>query len=145
MLGTSVRLGLARLTTVGQAWRFAGAGLVKGEGPYESLPEERFTLTEHGEREFVPSLAGRYRFVVGGKVEDRIAQLPASEILEPTRPWPASATQEPDKATGRLDLTRPLILALLPLLMLELLARSTLVRDTVRRSYVRYFRRFARK
>lgn len=135
VLGTSARLGVARATDVGKFWRFPNIMPFHAEGPRGPLAEGEFAVTERNEREFVPSEVGRYRFTVGTKTEERVALLPAEEVEEPSRAWPASAAPEPDKAAGRLDLSRSLILSLIPLLALELAFRSAIVREFSRKGW----------
>ncbi len=136
ILGTSARLGVARVTTVGRVWRFPDVAPLHIEGPSGAASQSDFLPAERNERHFVPTEVGRYRVAFGAKSEERIALYPAEEVLEPSRPWPVIATAKPDRAAGRLDLSRSLILALLPLLALELAIRSAIVREYLRKGWL---------
>lgn len=140
ILATRERLGLARVTTVGTAWRFVDKGQGDGfprsvEGPSGSLRLDNLDRAKGSERILVPNELGRYRVQFADHSEARTALLPAEEVLEPVRHWPVVASQKPNKAAGRLDITRQLAMALLALFALELAWSSAAFRGFLGRRW----------
>jgi hypothetical protein len=137
ILGTTERLGFARVTSVGSLWRFPE--LTRSEfteirvvGPSGPLPLYDGGASNQSEYAFVPTEMGRYQVKLGGKSEERIALYPAEEVLEASRTAAVTATPRQDRAAGRLDLSRWLALALMPLLGLELGIGSSRLRGFLR-------------
>jgi hypothetical protein len=133
ILAQNERLGTGRITTVGKAWRFTKDAQLRVEGPSGPLLPDGLASPDPAEKQVVPTEVGRYRVTLDGIGEERVALFPAGEILDAPRPWPSTATNQPNKATGRLDISRWLVLCLMPLLLLELALSSTRLRGVPKR------------
>lgn len=136
LLEQSKNLGRTRVVTAGYPWRWPPHGVLRVQGPSGDLPIEASSPPHRAERVVVPTLVGRYRIQFDGVSEDRVAWLPAEEVLESPRPWPVDPAKPSDQTAGRVDLSRPLVIALVLLAWTELaLSSSTLARllDAFRR------------
>jgi hypothetical protein len=137
ILGTTERLGFSRVTSVGSLWRFPD--LTRSEltqirvvGPSGPLSLDDGVQSRQSEHVLVPTEMGRYQVELGSKSEERVALYPAEEVLESSRPAAVAATPKQDRAAGRLDVSRWLVLALMPLLGLELGIGSSRLRGFLR-------------
>lgn len=131
MLREGRRQGRARVTTAGHAWRWPSDGSLRVEGPSGELAVEASGHPDRTERVIVPASVGRYRVEYDGQREERVALFPAEEVLEPARAWPKDRITKPDEAAGRIELSRPIVLALLALAWLELALGSTTLRGAL--------------
>jgi hypothetical protein len=108
---------------VGERWNFAGARRVHVEGPTGPLPLT--PSTEDTTLGAVPDRIGRYRVVVDGSTEARIATLAAAELLTQPRETPSVPETTGDATeAGHVDVSREVALFLLLLLLLELVLRG---------------------
>ncbi|MGC4066180.1 MAG: hypothetical protein QM784_16360 [Polyangiaceae bacterium] len=122
LMKTSERRGAARVVRVGNSWQFGRDEPVDVSGPRGALP---IIATE--QRLATPDRVGRYRVKRGPKEhhtdEERIALYPDEEVLNEPHPLPVTATNQQNQTSGRVDLSRYVVLTLLGLVAIEVLLR----------------------
>ncbi|HMA96629.1 MAG TPA: VWA domain-containing protein [Polyangiaceae bacterium] len=128
ILSETERRGANKVVLAGNAWHFPKQTNLRAEGPEGPLQVRETGPAGTETRVVVPTKVGRYRLWLDGTNEDRFALLPPEEVLESPRPWPADTSPNIRQAAGRLELSRPLTLALCLLLGLEFVLGSSSLR-----------------
>jgi hypothetical protein len=123
LMKTSERRGAARVVRAGSTWQFGRDEAIEVLGPRGVLP-----ITATDQQQVTPDRAGRYRVRRGSKErrveEERIALYPDEEVLDEPHPLPVTTTDQQNQTSGRVDLSRYVVSALLGLLAIEVLLRT---------------------
>lgn len=141
LINTARQRGLSPITLVGQPWKLDKQDQVTVTGPDTApvLPSTPAALAQN-ENWYTPTLSGAYTFWRQGRRETRVAHVEAAEILEPSRSTLARDTQKAHDTPNSLEAAPYVAASIAALLLLELVAKSTVRWGRLAQNLRRLFR-----